>query len=74
MHLTVYDQSPAADGCHSGCAHVHAVTDEAYFVLADLVLIPKRAAARIQFSEATGTDNHARGSCRRQAGATCAPH
>ena len=33
-HLTVYDQSPAPDGCHSGCAHVHAVTDEAYFVLA----------------------------------------
>jgi mannose-6-phosphate isomerase-like protein (cupin superfamily) len=33
-HLTVYNQSPAPDGCHSGCAHVHAVTDEAYFVLA----------------------------------------
>jgi mannose-6-phosphate isomerase-like protein (cupin superfamily) len=33
-HLTVYDQSPAPDGRHSGCAHVHAVTDEAYFVLA----------------------------------------
>lgn len=32
-HLTVYDQRPAPDGLHSGCAHVHAVTDEAYFVL-----------------------------------------
>jgi mannose-6-phosphate isomerase-like protein (cupin superfamily) len=32
-HLTVYDQRPAPDGRHSGCAHVHAVTDEAYFVL-----------------------------------------
>ena len=28
-HLTVYDQSPAPDGCHSGCPHVHAVTYEA---------------------------------------------
>jgi mannose-6-phosphate isomerase-like protein (cupin superfamily) len=32
-HLTVYDQRPAPDGRQSGCAHVHAVTDEAYFVL-----------------------------------------
>ena len=29
-HLTVYDQRVAPDGLHSGCAHVHAVTDEAY--------------------------------------------
>ena len=32
-HLTVYDQRPAPAGVNSGCAHVHAVTDEAYFVL-----------------------------------------
>jgi mannose-6-phosphate isomerase-like protein (cupin superfamily) len=32
-HLTVYDQRPAPDGKHSGCAHVHAITDEAYFVI-----------------------------------------
>jgi mannose-6-phosphate isomerase-like protein (cupin superfamily) len=33
-HLTVYNQRPAPDGLHSGCAHVHAVTDEAYYVIA----------------------------------------
>jgi mannose-6-phosphate isomerase-like protein (cupin superfamily) len=32
-HLTVYDQRAAPDGIHSGCAHVHAVTDEAYYVI-----------------------------------------
>jgi mannose-6-phosphate isomerase-like protein (cupin superfamily) len=32
-HLTVYDQRPGPDGLQCGCAHVHAVTDEAYFVL-----------------------------------------
>jgi mannose-6-phosphate isomerase-like protein (cupin superfamily) len=32
-HLTVYDQRVAPDGLHSGCAHVHAVTDEAYYVI-----------------------------------------
>jgi mannose-6-phosphate isomerase-like protein (cupin superfamily) len=35
-HLTVYDQRPAPDGLNSGCAHVHAVTDEAYFVLSGM--------------------------------------
>jgi mannose-6-phosphate isomerase-like protein (cupin superfamily) len=29
----VYAQRPAPDGLFSGCQHVHAVTDEAYFVL-----------------------------------------
>lgn len=29
----VYAQRPAPDGLFSGCPHVHAVTDEAYFVL-----------------------------------------
>jgi len=29
----VYAQRPAPDGSFSGCPHVHAVTDEAYFVL-----------------------------------------
>lgn len=33
-HLRVYDQRPAPDGTCSGCAHVHAFTDEAYYVLA----------------------------------------
>ncbi len=32
-YLRVYDQRPAPDGTMSGCAHVHAVTDEAYFVV-----------------------------------------
>lgn len=31
--LTVYEQRPAPDGIHSGCAHVHACTDEAYYVV-----------------------------------------
>jgi len=33
-HLTVYDGRPGPDGVVGGCAHVHAVTDEAYFVVA----------------------------------------
>lgn len=32
--LRVYDQRPAPDGSLSGCAHVHAHTDEAYYVVA----------------------------------------
>lgn len=32
--LHVYDQRPAPDGTLSGCAHVHAYTDEAYYVIA----------------------------------------
>lgn len=32
-HLTVYDQRPAPDGRMSGSPHVHAVTDEGYYVL-----------------------------------------
>jgi mannose-6-phosphate isomerase-like protein (cupin superfamily) len=32
-HLTVYDQRPAPDGLNSGCPHVHAVTDEGYYVM-----------------------------------------
>lgn len=32
--LRVYDQRPAPDGTSSGCAHVHAFTDEAYYVIA----------------------------------------
>jgi mannose-6-phosphate isomerase-like protein (cupin superfamily) len=31
--LTVYDQRPAPDGLMSGSPHVHAVTDEGYYVL-----------------------------------------
>ncbi len=33
-HLAVYEQRPAPDGVMSGCAHVHAITDEAYYVIA----------------------------------------
>jgi mannose-6-phosphate isomerase-like protein (cupin superfamily) len=32
--LRVYEQRPAPDGTLSGCAHVHAFTDEAYYVVA----------------------------------------
>lgn len=32
-HLTVYEQRPAPDGANSGSPHVHAITDEAYYVL-----------------------------------------
>lgn len=31
--VSVYDQRPAPDGAFSGCPHVHAVVDEAYYVL-----------------------------------------
>lgn len=30
-HLRVYDQRPGPDGINAGCAHIHALTDEAYF-------------------------------------------
>lgn len=33
-HLKIYEDRPAPDGKHSGCAHVHAVTDEAYYAVA----------------------------------------
>jgi len=33
-HLTVYEERLAPDGVHSGSPHVHAVTDEGYYVLA----------------------------------------
>lgn len=33
-HLKVYEDRLAPDGQYSGCAHVHAITDEAYFVVA----------------------------------------
>ena len=32
-HLTVYEQRPAPDGLNSGSPHVHAITDEAYYIL-----------------------------------------
>jgi mannose-6-phosphate isomerase-like protein (cupin superfamily) len=32
-HLTVYEDRPGPDGLNSGCAHVHAITDEAYFAI-----------------------------------------
>jgi mannose-6-phosphate isomerase-like protein (cupin superfamily) len=32
-HLRVYEQRPAPDGVSCGCAHVHAWTDEAYYVI-----------------------------------------
>ena len=30
-HLSVYQQRPGPDGVHAGCAHIHALTPEAYF-------------------------------------------
>lgn len=30
-HLSVYDQRPGPDNVNAGCAHIHALTDEAYF-------------------------------------------
>jgi mannose-6-phosphate isomerase-like protein (cupin superfamily) len=33
-HLKVYDQRPGPDGVMAGCAHVHALTEEAYFCIA----------------------------------------
>jgi len=33
-HLKIYEDRPAPDGKQSGCAHVHAVTDEAYYAIA----------------------------------------
>lgn len=32
-HLTVYEQRKAPDGVNSGSPHVHAITDEAYYVI-----------------------------------------
>ena len=32
--LRVYEQRPAPDGAFCGCAHVHALTDEGYYVIA----------------------------------------
>lgn len=32
-HLTVYEQRPAPDGTNCGSPHVHAITDEAYYIL-----------------------------------------
>ncbi|MEJ8570557.1 cupin domain-containing protein [Microbaculum marinum] len=33
-HLKVYDQRPGPDGMMAGCAHVHALTEEAYLCIA----------------------------------------
>lgn len=33
-HLRVYDQRPGPDGVMAGCAHVHGLTEEAYFCIA----------------------------------------
>jgi mannose-6-phosphate isomerase-like protein (cupin superfamily) len=64
-HLTVYEQRPAPDGLQSGCAHVHAVTDEAYFVLSGVGAIelhdldrgfrsvPLQAGSFVQFAPGT---------------------
>lgn len=32
-HLCVYDERPAPDGLMSGCAHIHGITDEGYYVI-----------------------------------------
>ncbi|MCS7033675.1 MAG: cupin domain-containing protein [Phycisphaerae bacterium] len=41
--VTVYSQRPGPDGTFSGCPHVHAVTDEAYYVL--------RGTGRVEFHD-----------------------
>lgn len=43
--VTVYSQRPAPDGTFSGCPHVHAVVDEAYYVL--------RGSGRVEFHDLT---------------------
>lgn len=32
-HLRVYEERPAPDGRMSGCAHIHGITDEGYYVI-----------------------------------------
>ena len=32
-HLRVYDERPAPDGRMCGCAHIHGITDEGYYVI-----------------------------------------
>ena len=50
--VRVYAQRPAPDGRFSGCPHVHAVCDEAYFVL--------RGSGSVEFNDlATGYRTHA---------------
>ena len=45
-HLTVYDGRPGPDGIVGGCAHVHAITDEGYFVVAGTGAIELHDATR----------------------------
>lgn len=64
-HLKVYEDRKAPDGQYSGCAHVHAITDEAYFVvggegfleLHDIAngfrRVPLRPGAYVQFTPGT---------------------
>lgn len=64
-HLTVYQDRPAPDGTYSGCAHVHSITEEAYFVVAGtgrlelhdvdngFRAVPLQPGAFVQFSPGT---------------------
>jgi len=63
--LKVYEDRAAPDGQHSGCAHVHAITDEAYFVVSgtgflelhdatnEFRRLPLSPGAYVQFSPGT---------------------
>lgn len=55
--LDVYDQRPGPDGVQAGCAHIHAVTDEAYFGLSGSGAIelhdPERGYRRVAIEPGT---------------------
>lgn len=55
--LEVYDQRPGPDGVHAGCAHIHAITDEAYFGLSGSGAIelhdPERGYRRVAIGPGT---------------------
>ena len=55
--LDVYDQRPGPDGVQAGCAHIHAITDEAYFGLSGSGAIelhdPERGYRRVAIEPGT---------------------
>ncbi len=55
--LEVYDQRPGPDGVQAGCAHIHAITDEAYFGLSGSGAIelhdPERGYRRVAIEPGT---------------------
>ncbi len=55
--LDIYDQRPGPDGVQAGCAHIHAITDEAYFGLSGSGAIelhdPERGYRRVAIEPGT---------------------